>query len=254
MSGEKAMPGSTPPRPLAGQAAVVTGASGAIGGAVALALAAEGVDLVLSGRDAAALAALAERAAGGEGGVRAEPFAADLTADGAAAALAAHATTTFGGVDLLVHSLGLFAAGPLATARLADLDRQLAVNLRAPYALTQALLPALLARRGQVVFVNSSVVFHVRAGVGAYAASKAALKAVADTFRDEVNRQGVRVLSVYPGRTASAMQRLVCRAARIPYEPDKLLQPEDVAAMIVGALKLPRTAEVTDLTVRPMQG
>ena len=60
------------------------------------------------------------------------------------------------------------------------------------------------------------------------------------------------MLSVYPGRTASAMQVEVAQAAGIPYEPEKLLQPEDVAASIVSALKLPRTAEVTDITIRPM--
>ena len=55
---------------------------------------------------------------------------------------------------------------------MAELDRQLAVNLHSPYALTRALLPSLVRRQGQVVFVNSSVIFHVRATVGAYAASK----------------------------------------------------------------------------------
>jgi short-subunit dehydrogenase len=234
-------------RPLAGQKAVVTGASGAIGGAVATLLAAEGVDLLLSGRDRDRLDAEAARLRGA--GVRAAGFAADLVDDAAVAALA----ETAGEVDLLIHSLGLFAAGRIADTPVAELDRQLAVNLHSPYALTRALLPTLLRRQGQVVFVNSSVVFNVRATVGAYAASKAALRALADVLRDEVNPQGVRVLSVYPGRTASAMQVEVCRAAGIAYEPAKLLQPEDVAASIVAALKLPRTAEVTDLTVRPMQ-
>ena len=173
---------------LEGQIAVVTGASGAIGGAVAAALAAEGVHLLLSGRDADKLDALAARLVGA--GTRVETFAADLAAEEGCAALAARTTATFGAVDLLIHSLGLFAAGTIATAPVEDLDRQLAVNLRAPYALTRALLPSLLRRQGQVVFVNSSVIFHVRATVGAYAASKAGLKVIADVLRDEVNRSG----------------------------------------------------------------
>lgn len=232
----------------------MTGASGAIGGAVAEALAREGVELLLCGRDAGRLDELAGRLSASGGGGRVEFFAGDLTEEAAVAGLAERLAGAFGEVDLLVHSLGAFAAGIVARHPVAELDRQIAVNLRAPYALTQALLPSLVRRRGQVVFVNSSVIFNVRASVAAYAASKAALKALADTLRDEVNRQGVRVLSVYPGRTASAMQVEVCRAARIPYEPEKLLQPADVAAAIVGALKLPRTAEVTDLQIRPMQG
>ncbi len=241
-----------------GRVAVVTGASGAIGGATAAALAAGGADLVLSGRDAGKLEGLAERLRGKQteaaGGARIVVHAADLAEPGAAEALAERARAELGGVDVLVHSLGVFAAGTIADTPAEELDRQLAVNLRSPYVLTRALLPSLVERQGQVVFVNSSVVFHVRATVGAYAASKAALRAIADVLRDEVNSQGVRVLSVYPGRTASAMQVDVTRAAGIPYEPERLLQPEDVAATIVSALALPRTGEVIDLTVRPMQG
>lgn len=245
------VPDASPPTgSLARQVAVVTGASGAIGGAVAAALAAEGVHLLLSGRDAEKLDELADRLR--SGGVRTETHASDLAEKGGAEALAGRARSAFGGVDVLVHSLGLFAAGRIEETPVEELDRQLAVNLRSPYELTRALLPSLLDRQGQVVFVNSSVIANVRATVGAYAASKAALKAFADVLREEVNRRGVRVLSVYPGRTASAMQVEVARAAGIPYEPEELLQPADVAAAIVAALKLPRTAEVTDLTLRPM--
>jgi len=62
----------------------------------------------------------------------------------------------------------------------------------------------------------------------------------------------VRVLSVYPGRTASAMQEEVHRIEGLPYRPERLLQPADVAASVVAALELPGTAEVTDLHIRPM--
>ena len=131
---------------LEGQVAVVTSASGAIGGAVAAALAAEGAHLLLSGRDAAKLADAATRLAGPA--TRAEIFAADLATDESCAALADRATSTFGEVDLLIHSLGLFAAGTIAATPVEDLDRQLAVNLRFSYALTRALLPSLLRRQG----------------------------------------------------------------------------------------------------------
>jgi NADP-dependent 3-hydroxy acid dehydrogenase YdfG len=67
-----------------------------------------------------------------------------------------------------------------------------------------------------------------------------------------VNARGVRVLSVYLGRTASEMQRGVYEREGRPYVPEKLLQPAEVATMIVTALLLPRTAEVTDLHVRNM--
>jgi len=239
-------------QPLRGMVAVVTGASGGIGEAIALCLAQEGARLLLSGRSEEKLELVAETARDLSPGV--ETFAADLTGDGQVRALAARAEVAFGGVDVLIHSIGLFAAGALETAAVEDLDRMLGVNLRIPYLLTQSLLPSLLARQGQVVFVNSSAGHHPgRAGWGAYAASKHALRAFADSLRDEVNKRGVRVITVYPGRTATSMQEEVHRFEGKPYDPERFLQPEDVATAVLAALGMPRTAEVTDLHVRPMR-
>lgn len=235
----------------AGSTALVTGATGAIGRAIALALAGRGARLLLTGRDEGRLAAAAARARelGAETDVR--PL--DLAAGGAADELAAHLEERFGGADVLVHALGTYASGTIAETPADELDRQLRTNLRAPYALTRRLLPGLQERRGQIVFINSSAALRPRGSLAAYTASKAALKAVADALRDEVNPGGVRVVSVYPGRTASPMQERVHRAEGKPYAPDRLMQPEDVAASVLAALELPRTAEVTDLHVRPMR-
>jgi NAD(P)-dependent dehydrogenase (short-subunit alcohol dehydrogenase family) len=235
--------------PLQGKVAVVTGASGGIGGALADALAEAGADLFLGGRDRERLDAVAERA--GRHGRRALVHAADLADEAAVDEMAERLTAELGGADVLVHAAGVFHLGTVDETPVAELDRQLAVNLRAPYLLTRALLPGLRRRRGEIVFVNSSV--SGRAGVSAYAASKQALKTFADSLRDEVNRDGVRVLSVFPGRTASAMQEEIHRLEEKPYRPERLLQPEDVAAAVVQALGLPRTAEITDLHVRPMR-
>ena len=224
------------------QVALITGASGGIGSAIASALAKEGVRLFLVGRDL-------EKLTGGEA------FQADLTDDAQLRATAARVCEVYGGVDLLIHSIGLFRAGPMETSPVADLDAQYRVNLRVPYLLTQELLPSLIERQGQVVFVNSSAGFHPAKGNwGAYAATKHALRALADSLRDEVNRKGVRVLTVFPGRTATPMQEEVHRFEGRPYDPSRFLQPEDVAASVVQALRLPRTAELTDLHIRPMRG
>lgn len=235
--------------PLEDKVAVVTGASGGIGGAVAVALAAAGADLFLVGRNRERLEATAERAA--SHGRRILVHAADLTGDEAVGELAARLTSEHGGADVLVHGAGVFHLGTVDATPVAELDRQIGVNLRAPYLLTRALLPALRQRRGEIVFVNSSV--SGRAGVSAYAASKQALKTFADSLRDEVNGDGVRVLSVFPGRTASAMQEEIHRLENRPYRPERLLQPEDVATTVVHSLSLPRTAEITDLQIRPMR-
>lgn len=156
----------------------------------------------------------------------------DLTDDAAIARFAATQTR----VDILVHSAGVFTGEAVAQ-----------VNARAPELLTRALLPLLK----QVVFINSSVA--LRSDAGPYADSKRALKAFADRLRDEVNPAGVRVLSVYLGRTATPMQARIYEQERRPYQPERLLQPADVAAVVVNALQLPRTAEVTEISVRPLQ-
>jgi NADP-dependent 3-hydroxy acid dehydrogenase YdfG len=124
--------------------------------------------------------------------------------------------------------------------------------VRGPYLLTQALLPLLRACHGQIVFVNSTVGLEARAGVGQYASTQHALRAIADALRAEVNPDGVRVLSVYLGRTATARQARIFRLEGRPYAPELLIQPEDVAEMVLATLRLPRTAEVTEIRMRPL--
>lgn len=232
---------------LAGQIAVVTGASGAIGGALANALAREAAEVVLVGRDRTRLESVA---AGLDGRAR-EIALCDFDDPAAPARLAARLRDESQGVDILVHAAGLFAEGDLEAAGDGVFARLLRVNLQAPLELTRGLLPSLRYRKGQVVFVNSSVTG--RRGVGLYAASKHGLRAIADSLRDEVNGDGVRVVSVFPGRTASAMQQAVHRAEGRAYDPARLVQPEDVAQAVLAALLLARTAEITELHIRPMR-
>jgi NAD(P)-dependent dehydrogenase (short-subunit alcohol dehydrogenase family) len=123
-------------------------------------------------------------------------------------------------------------------------------NLRAPFALTQALLPELISERAAIVFFNSTAGETTHANVSHYAASKHALKALADTLRLEVSPQGVRVMSVMLGRTATPMQEEVCRLEGSVYEPSRFLQPSDVARAVINALVLPPTVEVPDLYLR----
>lgn len=235
-----------------GMVTVITGASGGIGEAIALELARQGTPLLLAGRSAEKLELIAERAR--DLSPRVEIFAADLAEDDQIQALADRALSVFGGVDILIHSIGLFLGGPFESP-VDVLDRQYRINTRTPYLLTQKLLPSLIARQGQVVFVNSSAGFHpAKSGWVAYSASKHALRAVAEGLRDEVNKKGVRVMAVFPGRTATPMQEEVHRYEGKDYDPGRFLQPDDVAATVVNALALPRTAEVTDLHIRPMRG
>lgn len=223
---------------------MVTGASRGIGRAIARALAPHVRSLLLVGRSAGALRDVAADLP--DCAARYVP--ADLACDEDVKRLAALVGNR---LDVLVHAAGTIAVGPVERTPVATLDEQYRVNLRAPYLLTHVLLPVLRASGGQVVFVNSTAGLTAHAGVAHYAATKSGLRGLADGLRAEVNGDGVRVLSVYPGRTATPMQAAVHAAEGREYHPERLLQPEDVAAVVVQALLLPRTAEVTDLTVRP---
>jgi NADP-dependent 3-hydroxy acid dehydrogenase YdfG len=133
-----------------------------------------------------------------------------------------------------------------------DFDRQYQANVRAPYLLTQALLPLLKVRPGQIVAVNSSVGLRASAGVSQFSATQHALKAITDSLREEINADGIRVLSVFPGRTATSRQANLYKLGGRDYHADLLLQPEDIASIVTAALLLPRTAEVTEIHIRPL--
>jgi NADP-dependent 3-hydroxy acid dehydrogenase YdfG len=237
---------------LAGRVAVVTGASSGIGRAVAIQLVGEGATVLAIGRDETRLTALAKEA-DGPGTLVTEHL--DLTDDGARETFAAAVTASHGRLDCLVHSAGDYVHARVAEASLDDFDAQYATNVRAPFALTRALLPALQAaggRRGaDVVVVNSSQGVRAKGGTSQYAATKHAMRAVADSLREEVNADGIRVCTIYLGRTATPMQEAIyAREGRV-YRPEQLVQPEDVAQVVVAVLALRAAAEVTEIHLRP---
>jgi len=235
---------------LGGLVAVVTGASSGIGQAIAVALAREGVHVVAIGRNAVGLA---KTVAVVQQFSRATSFQIDLTVEDGFQSFLSHLEGG-GRLDILIHCAGVIRQGRMEQACVEDLDLQYATNVRAPYVLTKCLLPLLAASRGQIVFINSSAALNAkRAEVGQYAATKHALRGIADSLREEVNPKGVRVLSVYLGRTATPMQEALVQEEGQSYHPEMLLQPEDVASVVVQSLMLPATAEVTDISIRPMR-
>jgi NADP-dependent 3-hydroxy acid dehydrogenase YdfG len=228
---------------------VVTGASSGIGQAIAVALASAGAVVFGVARRTEQLHATAAMC-GGPG--RVIPCPADLSVDEEISVLANGLRSRAGGIDVVVHCSGTYSRGPIETSPADDLDRQYASNVRAPYLLTQALLPALRATQGQIVFINSTVVFAAAAQVGQFAATQHALRALADSLREEVNPDGIRVVSIYPGRTATERQAHIHEMEGKAYLPERMLQPDDIAELVLKILTLPRTAEVTDVRVRPM--
>jgi NADP-dependent 3-hydroxy acid dehydrogenase YdfG len=228
--------------------AVVTGASAGIGNAIARSLAREGATVCLVSRNPAALAL----PSGKQLSTRTFRVAADLAREKDIQKAALFIKRKVGSVDILVHCAGKYGRGDMARTPIRDLDTLFRTNVRGPYLLTQLLLPLLKASRGQVVFMNSSKGLKAGGNVGQYSATHHAMRAVADSLRDEVNQYGVRVLSVFPGRTATSMMQSIYASEGKPYDPGVLLQPEDIAAVVLNALALPRTAEVTDVFIRPM--
>lgn len=236
---------------LKNQIAVVTGASSGIGKSIALELAKKGVGLCLLGRDLSSLEEVAHIAE--QSTRRVHCYSVDITIDQEIADFSKSFSAEFNAVDILVHSAGVISIVPLEYAPVEGFDLQYKTNVRGPCRLTQILLPLLKLQQGQVIFINSRAVFlSARPGFGQYTATKLALKAIADSFRQEVKGYGIRVLSVYPGRTASSMQKTVYKSEGKTYQPELLMQPDDIAATIVSAICLPRTAEVTDITLAPL--
>lgn len=235
---------------VAGKVCVVTGASSGIGAALAVAFARAGADVWALGRNRERLESMLDTA-GGSG--RVAPLVADLEREEDLESARREILAHDGRVDVLVHSAGSIARGPVESAQVEDFDRQYRVNLRAPFVLTRALLPALKRSRGQVVFINSSAGLPSPSPDAAlYAATKHGLKAFADSLRQEVNVDGIRVATVYPGRTATPMQESVHEHEGRPYRAEYLMRSEDVVDVVLAVLALGPTAEITDVNVRPM--
>ncbi|GHG04317.1 SDR family oxidoreductase [Streptomyces zaomyceticus] len=223
---------------------VITGAGSGIGAAVARRLHARGDQLVLHARDAGRAKELAAQFPG------ARTLVGDL-ADPDRLSWAFSHQSMPEQVDTLLHIAGVVDLGPVGDLTPKTWHHQLNVNLVAPAELTRHLLPQLRVSQGHVVFVNSGAGLNAHAEWGAYAASKHGLKALADALRHEEHANGVRVTSVYPGRTASPMQAKVHAQEGKEYDPSKWIDPESVATAILTAVDLPRDAEINDLTVRP---
>lgn len=223
---------------------LITGAGSGIGAVVARRLRERGDHVVLLARDAGRAREIADQHAG------ASTLVGDLAQPGRLSwALSKQALPQR--IDSLVHAAGVVDLGPVAELPAGLWEQQLAVNLVGPAELTRLLLPLLRVARGRIVFVNSGAGLHAHAGWSAYAASKHGLRALADSLRAEEAEHGVRVTSVYPGRTATPMQERVHQQEGREYDPSRFIAADSVATTILTALDLPDDAALTDLTIRP---
>jgi len=223
---------------------LITGAGSGIGAATAKQLSKRGDELVLLARNEKRGVELTAQFPGSRALV------ADLM-DPAAIASALDAQEFPERIDSLIQSAGVVELATVGDLSAAKWRNTIDVNLLGPAELTRLCLPALRVARGHVVFVNSGSGLAAHPLWAAYAASKFGLRALADSLRGEERAQGVRVTTVYPGRTATPMQEKVHEQEGKEYDAADWIDPDSVASMIIAALDLPRDAEVIDLTVRP---
>lgn len=222
----------------------VTGAGSGIGEVLATRLHARGDLLVLLARNEERARQLRERFPG------AETVVADL-AEPLRIAEAVGEQRLPSQIDALVHVAGVCDLGRIDALPVSTWQRQLDVNLVGPAELTRLLLPAIRATRGQVLFVNSGAGLRTAPEWAAYAASKHGLKALADGLRGEEAANGVRVSSIFPGRTATPMQANVHEKEGRPYDPTVYIAPASVVTSILTMLDLPRDAQIPELMIRP---
>ncbi|MEV6975150.1 SDR family oxidoreductase [Kitasatospora sp. NPDC093806] len=223
---------------------LITGAGSGIGAVLATLLAKRGDELWLLARDARRAAELRERFPG------AKTLVGDL-ADPAKLSWALGHQQPPVELDSLLHLAGIVELGQVGELPVKAWQEQLNVNLVAPAELTRLLLPSLRLAKGHVVFVNSGAGLRTSAEWSAYAASKHGLRALADALRLEEHEHGVRVTSVFPGRTDTPMQVKVHQQEGKEYDGGRWIEPASVAKAILAALDASRDAEITELTVRP---
>ena len=217
--------------------ALITGAGGGIGAAIAEALAPEHT-LLLAGRPSARLDAVAQR-------LGATTWPLDLTdVDGFEAA--ADVITE---LDVLVHNAGVAYPGRVAESTPEQWRASFEVNVTGAVALTLALLPALRAARGQVVFINSGSGLNPSPGLASYSASKFALRAFADSLR--ADEPLLRVTSIHPGRVDTDMQRDLVAYEGGDYDPARFLSPQTVAGVVAQVVATPPDAHNHQVVIRP---
>jgi NAD(P)-dependent dehydrogenase (short-subunit alcohol dehydrogenase family) len=229
-----------------GKVALVTGASSGIGRAIAVSLARKGARLLLVARGEEDLEA-ARKECEAAGSPRAVTLSADVGTSKGLDAIVLAAVREFDGFDILVNNAGIGSKAPIADITDEAFDRMVAVNLRAPYLLTQAAVKVMRRRGGgQVVQIASGLSYHALPGWSAYTATKFALRGFTLAVRQEVSGAGIKVGIVAPGYTETRFFE--------DWPGDRsfegALQPEDVAHAAMAMIEQGPASDIAEIRVR----
>jgi len=226
---------------------LVTGASKGIGRAVALALADQDLEIIITARNEKQLKEVAAEI--DKQGGHSRYTKADFKDADQFQALVNDIKTKNGKLDLLIHCAGVVYIGTCAEMPAEHWQETLHVNLTVPFLLTQKCLP-LMSAGSQIIFINSVAGKNAFREWSAYCASKAGLKTYADVLRKEVQSRGIRVTTIFPSSVDTSMQD------RLPYKWDrkKMLQVEDVARAVVYCYRQPSGVVIKEIDLESSSG
>jgi len=228
------------------QVAIVTGAGSGIGAGVARALSGEGMRLVLAGRRAERLDALAAEL----GDAVAQPG--DITDPATPQALVERALATYGRLDVAVNNAGMFEVGPVETIDLERVARMIRVNVEAAFRFAYTVLRHFKAEdHGHLVNTSSILGTTVRPTAGAYAGTKYAIEALTHALRLELARTGVRLSNIQPGLVMTELHGHLERHPRETAGIDHPLSPADIGRAVVYVLKEPAHVQINSVQIVP---
>jgi NAD(P)-dependent dehydrogenase (short-subunit alcohol dehydrogenase family) len=227
--------------------ALITGATEGIGRATVFALGRAGYRVGVCARTESKVGSLVAELK--REGIEAAGAAADVGNPNQAEHAVEEVSRALGDIEVLVNNAGILIAKPFEDLTLEDWDATMTTNVRSLFLMTRAVLPAMRRRRrGTVVNVASLAARQGFAGGTAYTASKHAVLGFSRSLMLEARKDNVRIITICPG---SVDTRMMQDQPMLKVDPNRILQPEDVAATILHAVSLPDRALVSELDLRP---
>jgi 3-oxoacyl-[acyl-carrier protein] reductase len=225
--------------------ALITGAGKGIGKAIALALAKEGVNVILVARTQDEIDSVAAKVRSLR--VKALAITADVADINSVNAAVEKALAEFGTIDILINNAGIAAFGKFLELEPTDWERIIQVNLMGTYYVTRAVLPNMIERQtGDIINISSTAGLSGNALTSAYSASKFAVLGLTESLMQEVRKHNIRVTALTPSTVATDMAK---ELNLTDGNPDKVMQAEDMAELIIAQLKLNRRVFIKNSSI-----